>query len=286
MRTYSIKASGSGRSRRRGFTLVELLVVIAIIGILVGMLLPAVQMVREAARRSSCSNNMRQISLATLNYETSLQKFPPGWEIDASSVAGDPLVINGLLTVILPYLEQSNLEEIYDYDKGYLHPDNQDVVNQAVPIFQCPSTPSHPATSIGFASTVSNLTAQPTDYFGLRDIHDSGYNRGKGVFTEIWFGDGIAKRLSDITDGQSNTIAFIEKAGLPNLYANGKFVQELAYFYAPWAGPSGIQTYSVVKDSDPLSPFPSGPHFLNARNNHTPYSFHWGGLNTLRCDGS
>lgn len=275
------------RTHSSAFTLVELLVVIAIIGILIGMLLPAVQMVREAARRTSCSNNVRQISLATMNYESSHQEFPAGWELSLPAVPGDPAVINGLLTEILPFLEQTNLEETYDYEKGFLHPDNQETVNIPVPIFQCPSVPSRkPVPLDGIFGAQVGLTAQPTDYFGIRDVHDSSYTRRKGLFTEIWLGDGQNKRYANITDGTSNTIAFVEKAGLPDLYANGRFVGELVYFYSAWAGPSGIQVYSVVGDSDPYSPFPSGPDFLNARNNHTPYSFHTSGLNIGLCDGS
>lgn len=274
--------------RIRGFTLVELLVVIAIIGILVGLLLPAVQSAREAARRTACSNNLRQISLATINYESGRKRLPAGWEIKPPTVMGSPAIINGLLTEILPFLEQTNLEDLYDYKKGYLHPDNQEAVNTKVSIFKCPSGPESKPTSIaGFFGAPTGMTAETTDYFGIRDIHDSSYNRMKGVFTDVWFGQGRPKRLANIKDGTSNTIAFVEKAGLPELYANGRLVDEdTYYFYASWAGPSGIQVYSVVKDSNPTSPFPSGTEFLNARNNHTPYSFHPGGLNIGLLDGS
>lgn len=85
-------------SLKHGFTLVELLVVIAIIGILVGMLLPAVQRVREAARRTACANNLRQISLAAINYESGQMEFPAGWENSNPIASGDPVVINGLMT--------------------------------------------------------------------------------------------------------------------------------------------------------------------------------------------
>ena len=111
--------------KTNGFTLVELLVVIAIIGILIGMLLPAVQSVREAARRTSCSNNMRQLGIATLNYESSFAKLPaaslfPTLKLDGSDF-GDSESRNGwsAQAQLLPYLEQSGLASSINYDIGY-----------------------------------------------------------------------------------------------------------------------------------------------------------------------
>lgn len=260
----------------------------AIIGILVGLLLPAVQAAREAARRMSCSNNVRQISLGLMNFESAHQHMPAGWEISNSPVSGDPFVVNGLLTKILPFLEQFHLERTYDTKKGFLHADNQQAINAPVPIFQCPSAASRSKVPLDglLGVPAEGLTAEPTDYYGIRDVHDSSYVRKKGLFTEIWFGEGTTKRFASITDGTSNTVAFVEKAGLPSLHANGRYVDQLVYLYSAWAGPNGIQFYSVVADSNPWTPFPSGPDFLNARNNHTPYSFHAGGLMIGLCDGS
>ena len=98
---------------RRGFTLVELLVVIAIIGILIGMLLPAVQMVREAARRTQCANNCRQMGLAVLNYESANMVFPPGW---ATGTINDPLDEPGWGWAVpaLPFMEQGNVFDQID----------------------------------------------------------------------------------------------------------------------------------------------------------------------------
>ena len=114
------------KSRRIGFTLVELLVVIAIIGILIGMLLPAVQQVREAARRTQCANNSRQLALAILNYESANQRFPPAinsessrGRLDAGPVIENPSqaddgVQQGWGFFILPFLEQNALAEQFD----------------------------------------------------------------------------------------------------------------------------------------------------------------------------
>jgi len=98
-----------------GFTLVELLVVIAIIGILVGMLLPAVQQVREAARRIDCSNKSRQIGLAVINYESAHREFPPGWVV-SENADDDELSGWGWASIILPFLEANNLAEQIDFD--------------------------------------------------------------------------------------------------------------------------------------------------------------------------
>ena len=96
---------------KRGFTLVELLVVIAIIGILIGMLLPAVQQVREAARRTQCANNIRQISLAALNFESANTRFPSGWQSNDNTIEGGPGW--AWSTELLPFLEQQNLSLIH-----------------------------------------------------------------------------------------------------------------------------------------------------------------------------
>ena len=129
----------------KGFTLVELLVVIAIIGILIGMLLPAVQQVRSAARRISCGNNLRQLALATLNYESAHQTFPAAW-----LAAGDPTTgsVDGwsIQAQILPFLEQANLESQIDFSQSYTTTPPINIAGQTValasarvPAYLCPS---------------------------------------------------------------------------------------------------------------------------------------------------
>jgi prepilin-type N-terminal cleavage/methylation domain-containing protein len=119
--------------RRRAFTLVELLVVIAIIGILIGMLLPAVQSVREAARRTHCQNNEQQIAIAMFNYESSFEKLPYG---SLGAAEGSWVVW------LMPYIEQGNLANRYDQSQRYYEPNNQDVVKNIIPTYQCPSDES------------------------------------------------------------------------------------------------------------------------------------------------
>ncbi|MCA9267881.1 MAG: DUF1559 domain-containing protein [Planctomycetales bacterium] len=116
-----------------GFTLVELLVVIAIIGILVALLLPAVQAARESARRMQCSNNLRQLGLGLLTYETANKRFPPGGYDDPSRM--------GWSVKVLPYIEQQNLYDQFDFSKGYTSAPNKALCMNLVPSFACPSQP-------------------------------------------------------------------------------------------------------------------------------------------------
>ena len=112
------RRSWRGRFRtqaRRGFTLVELLVVIAIIGILVALLLPAIQAAREAARRSQCTNNMKQLGIGALNYESGRKQLPPPGQCDSTGSATTTYVIHSTATVILPYIEQSAVYDMFDH---------------------------------------------------------------------------------------------------------------------------------------------------------------------------
>ena len=158
---------------RSGFTLVELLVVIAIIGILIGMLLPAVQQVREAARRTSCANNIRQLALACHNYESAFQKFPPGLYLndDDSDIR---YYGHTWYTAILPQMEQGNLQDLWNFgDSGVDAMSNGLDANgaatmdapsaQVVPSFLCPSD----ALSSEVVQLTYDVTGYATGYFGM-----------------------------------------------------------------------------------------------------------------------
>ncbi len=186
--------------RRTGFTLIELLVVIAIIAILVGLLLPAVQKVREAAARAQCTNNLKQIGLAMHNYEGAHGAFPPGrnqWPKVVSAPAR-----------LLAYVEQANLQNLIDPDGTLAVGGQNDTAGKnRVPLFVCPSDPR-------------NGQVPGSDYFGTNYVACNGTGvavdtagnvtaylkipDGNGVFTQT------PVRVLEITDGTSNTAAFSE----------------------------------------------------------------------------
>ncbi len=173
----------------RAFTLIELLVVIAIIAVLVALLLPAVQQAREAARRTTCKNNMKQISLALHNYESTHSVFPIGVLGTTGSVA----VANVLTTweaMILPFLEQVPLYGQYNFNVRFDHALNANAVKTVLPMYLCPSQRQ--------AALVDNLYG-PSHYAG-----NAGTTPGAvdGILYPI-----SSVRVRDLTDGTSNTIA-------------------------------------------------------------------------------
>lgn len=206
--------------RSRGFTLVELLVVIAIIGILIGMLLPAVQMVREAARRTACANNLKQLGLALQNYECAFRKFPPGARYggDVMKYVGGPAEI-----LLLPYIDQANVESITDPRlPWYAQPAK--AAKTVVPPFQCPSdqAPRNQVWTLmtGLPFAVGDTFA-PTSYalnIGFNDSLAFGRNLGPRPLTSYSgaFANEFGATFAEISDGSSNTIAMGEAAsGMP-----------------------------------------------------------------------
>ena len=195
--------------KMRGFTLVELLVVIAIIGILVGLLLPAVQSAREAARRMQCQNNLKQIGLALHNHESSLKKLPPlGDYLSAGSS-----VYWSVQVRLLPYLEQSTLHNLVDFTKPISA--QPAVARVRMPHLLCPSEVNDRERPDG-----PTFIHYPLNYganAGLWHIAQPPYDRGSGVFLI-----NRSTKLAELTDGLSNTLGMAEvKAFTPYLRDGG-----------------------------------------------------------------
>jgi prepilin-type N-terminal cleavage/methylation domain-containing protein len=228
------------KDRPRGFTLVELLVVIAIIGILIALLLPAVQAARDAARRSACTNNMRQIGLALHNYHEARKAFPSATYAYKAcnhvppNRAGDTRTLNatGWLSV-LPFLEVGAIATQYDYNQaassaitnqttnpGAIQGDpersgNAKVVSTKLPVFLCPSDPSDPFQPTGSQfysiTPTTSLRGARTNYdFSTNCRVDCNFWASLPVIQRHLFGENSRTGLADVKDGASNTIAVCE----------------------------------------------------------------------------
>ncbi len=183
---------------RRAFTLIELLVVIAIIAVLIGLLLPAVQKVREAANRMKCANNLKQIGLALHNYENTVSQYPPAGIYPVGRTAGDVYSVQARL---LPYLEQGNLYRMIDLTAT---PASQpDVIKQRIAVYLCPSEQNDKPRQDGdLIKYPLNYAANLGTWFIWAPATGHGGNGAVAVNTPT--------RPADFTDGMSNTIAFAE----------------------------------------------------------------------------
>ncbi len=253
---------------RPAFTLVELLVVIAIIGVLVGLLLPAVQAARGAARRMSCSNNMKQIGLALHNYHATYRTFPEGSRLSN---------FIGPLTAVLPHLEEANTYDQFDFSKSYSDPYNQEVAAQTIATYLCPSMPLPrpvPDTSMG-------ETGGPSSYLGCEGT--AAYMRkADGMFGLNWTRFGFnnpAVKFRDLQDGTSMTIAYGETTyDMKDYYWIGSSTpNDVKWGTARWVlGYPKVSLGTTLKELD----------VHNAANNGGFQSMHPGGVHFLCADGS
>lgn len=251
------------RIRRTGFTLVELLVVIAIIGVLVALLLPAVQAAREAARRMQCTNNMKQIALAVHVYESTHRQFPPAFVSN-----GDRQ--HNMLTYILPQLEQQAVYNLYQFDKPWNDAVNTAATEVELHMFRCPSAPGGSAkwisdyaacTSLG---TPARTTLISANLIKSRSDWDSALQQAR-------------RRTSDIRDGLSNSFLYFEDGGRPGNYQKGKGLQSGTISGARWAD---VEAYYSIHDTCGNS------SMSNCHNNNEIFSFHTGGCIYSMVDGS
>jgi prepilin-type N-terminal cleavage/methylation domain-containing protein/prepilin-type processing-associated H-X9-DG protein len=282
------------RSRRRhaqqGFTLVELLVVIAIIGVLVGLLLPAVQAAREAARRVQCQNNLKQLGLAFHNHETNFNYFPAvgSWRL----IDERTRVLAYWGVQLLPFIEQENIRSRWNYNLPHNGPDNGQWAAIPLAIMVCPSAAdSRRETNIAF--TGAPIMGAVSDYAATLSVSASQYTNGfittprpsslLGAISQI-LASGRGNKLSDITDGTSNTLLVAESAGRPANWIAGRRVEGRQILRGGWTEQNGITVRGYQQDGS--GGFAGGPCMINCNNEQAIYAFHPGGANVGLADGS
>lgn len=273
------------QQQRLGFTLVELLVVMAIIALLVGLLLPAVQAAREAARRMSCSNNLRQIGLAAHNYHSAYKQFPK----QAVPGRGHTWVV-----AMLPFFERGAVQEKYDFNYSWNHPENGDAIKSKIETLLCPSSPKG-----DYLDEVRpNVWTATTDYVPhgaiSRGIMNAGFVKRRRKPTGLI--NKAVTRNRDVLDGLSNTLLLVECAGRPEYWVLGRL--------GPDTNNNGCGNFNVTNGrskgggwADPTNMVPMhgfsedglrchGPKPINVTNNNEAYSFHVGGMQINLADGS
>ena len=221
------------KSVARGFTLIELLVVIAIIAVLIALLLPAVQQAREAARRTQCKNNLKQLGLALMNYESTTGVFP--YEKCTTGVN------QNWIQMVLPYMDQAPIYNQFNFNKSWADPSQFALTTVNIPMLVCPSAPSqaartNPAGVVGLLSP-DGINTPPAagfgicDYMALSGVRFSLYDQGGFASPPAavlstpddnrWacaMHSTLATYIRDITDGTSNTMMICETAGRPGLF--------------------------------------------------------------------
>ncbi len=284
---------------KRGFTLVELLVVIAIIGILIALLLPAVQAAREAARRSSCSNNLKQISLAIHNYADANKVFPPG-SITYGGCCGNPFQVGWTIS-ILPYAEQKPLYGLYNPTKFIEDPENQALRESPCPVYYCPSDDMAGKLEIPQNSGLNSSRGQlyrhgsykamagygtSGNFWSSAEVGGLNYNRRGAIHVVGYDPKYTCESFGTIRDGTSNTLMIGE-------YYSRTHSRRGVFWALPYGGASMATAFNdvrvLVPDYDYCINAPTdNPPGLGAGNmcKHTFAPAHPGGIQFSLVDGS
>ncbi|MFQ3591596.1 MAG: DUF1559 domain-containing protein [Gemmataceae bacterium] len=331
------------RFYRSAFTLIELLVVIAIIAILIGLLLPAVQKVREAAARMTCQNQLKQLGLAFHNFESNRGRLPAyGFDFPTNPRLDNPYGNqrqgHTALVMVAEFVEQENLIRLANRQISVLDPLNlpppaplstNTVATLPVKLFICPSTPN----GINLANYDAIMSSYPgfpatghrysrSDYWPMRGVHSSVLSSSciagmqtptvglddSGALSPKGVGPDGGNTLLSITDGTSNTLMMTEFAGRGlAIYMRGRAVMNVPstaaaaatipltplsgaeidhYARGSWCDQNGTPRLRMYGATQTAATINGGCNFINATNHTSPYSFHTGGVNALRCDGS
>jgi prepilin-type processing-associated H-X9-DG protein len=271
------------------------LVVITIIGLLIALLIPAVQAARESARRTQCKNNLKQIGLGILNYHDVEKRLPPQMLRGSTT--------HNWVALILRFMDHEGLHEEYRWDVRWNDPANQSVVNRPLAVFVCPSTPSGGSR---LDSLGNGLTAATCDYAApvqvTQEVIQGGYVSYPLTNPPIRPIDGAIVRsgkiaLHDILDGTAFTILIEEDAGRPEFWVRGhrrgpdnlpasggnQGVTNGRVLGAAWADPANQNPLHGVSSDGLVAP---GPCPINCTNNKEAFSFHPGGMQSVFADGS
>jgi prepilin-type N-terminal cleavage/methylation domain-containing protein/prepilin-type processing-associated H-X9-DG protein len=290
------------QSRSAGMTLIELLTSIAIIGVLIALLVPAMQAAREAARATTCKNNLKQIGLAIASHSAAHQRLPASWRTIRDS-SGQPSVVAkwpdyvyhsfSWRTTILPGMEKQNLHDKFDYALTPFHAKNQTASGITVSEYQCPSTSGHPrfyVPTVWRGPSLGTVVAA-NDYVHVHYIQPI-VNDGVAI-GGAWYGltryenekfpvrfsarerPGVRDptRLSSITDGLSNTVLVAERAGRPKILDKNGVDDSYSDtdVGGAWVAPE-LGGFSKVG--------------INENNWNGIFSFHPSGAHVVMCDGS
>jgi prepilin-type N-terminal cleavage/methylation domain-containing protein len=283
-----------------GFTLVELLVVIAIIGILVALLLPAIQAAREAARRSQCQNHMKQITLATLNFENSRKYLPPAKWLE--SVGFSTSLGHSTLSYLLPYIEERSLADQFSFEMNWNSTtkapkqsiSNYDLAQTKVSVFRCPTAPQERAIganantgAIDYRVCDAFAVGTPTNAIEEEILAKKVIKRpnSKGAYQSILWNyagknssgsyESEYTRLKATTDGLSQTMMWFETGAAPIKWKDGRELPSTGI----GGSTSETQGGTSWADSDNWYVIHDrcGDSFFNCNNNEEIYSFHSGG---------
>jgi prepilin-type N-terminal cleavage/methylation domain-containing protein len=303
---------GKPSRHRWAFTLVELLVVISIIGILMALILPAVQAARESGRRAQCMNNVRNVGLAFQRYHADNKRFPACVMQYYKDEQGQKITSpkkHTWMTFLLSYIEEDNLSRNYIKGENWNHAKNRPWIKTGIPLLHCPSSPE---TDLAYLDTNKGYEIGITDYTVSEGINKTLYNqptvpakyKPMGTITgSIALGFPDAKlELPDskVFDGLSKTIAVFEDAGRPKFYISPGRIGPSSHSDknngvgnspisngivtgAGWADPDNyIQVHTMSLDGL----LALGPAAINASNNNEPFAFHSAGMSVAMADGS